>query len=324
MGFRRSTGWLVLAAALAGSTCIFPTESDQSVHVTVAPMRILIRGSETNASASAWQLLASGDSQSIPNASFVWSSSNPVVASIDVNGHIIGVKPGTALITAAPANFDQLAKAGTRTLRVAAPLEIDSVRGPNPGAPKRVKYGDTLTVYGVGVDSIILASIAGVDLIPHPYSDFRDASGYARKRFWVPAPATDGQLFYIGNGVFGSAVDTTHVTRQDIYDPNQTTPQPNTEPSRQNLNNPGPISQLPKFLFLNPALAFEVLPRGDTIGVEWYRFNKSDTTQELTFILSTPKSANLSSTFLTDSVSYNATSKSYALGPSAWTSGPGA
>src|SRR2546428_8486277 len=47
------------------ATCVFPTERDDSVHVTVDPLPVLIRGSDTYATARAWQILAAGDSQQI-------------------------------------------------------------------------------------------------------------------------------------------------------------------------------------------------------------------------------------------------------------------
>src|SRR5256885_1553875 len=123
---------LFSSATLA--TCVFPTARDSSVHVSVTRLRILIRGRDTTAKATAWQMVAPGDSQRIPNVSFVWSSSNPAVATVDNAGHIVGVNSGTAVIRAAAANFDKASATGDDTLRVSAPLEIDSVR------PKTVKY----------------------------------------------------------------------------------------------------------------------------------------------------------------------------------------
>src|SRR2546425_3453811 len=68
------------------ATCVFPTERDDSVHVTVDPLPVLIRGSDTYATARAWQILAAGDSQQIANVSFVWSSGDPLTATVDANG----------------------------------------------------------------------------------------------------------------------------------------------------------------------------------------------------------------------------------------------
>src|SRR6266550_679955 len=125
-------------------TCAYPTERDASVHVSVTPLKILIRGSDTIATASAWQMVGPADSQPIPNVAFVWSSSAPGVATVDNSGRIVGVNSGVALIRAAAANFDKGALLGEDTLRVTAPLEIDSV------VPDTARYGQVVTVFGPG------------------------------------------------------------------------------------------------------------------------------------------------------------------------------
>src|SRR5260370_17259012 len=153
---------LVLGAA-ALATCVYPTERDASVHVSITPIRVLLRGSEALASATAWQLLSPTDSQKILNVRFVWVSSNPLIASVNNEGRIVGVKSGTVVITAAATNFDALAKAGRDTLRVSAALEIDSVR------PKTVKYAERLRIYGTPVDSILQPTLPYANLLPLPF-----------------------------------------------------------------------------------------------------------------------------------------------------------
>ena len=150
--------------------------------------------------------MAGSDSQPIPNVVFVWTSSDPSIATVDAAGHVVGVKSGTVTITAAAANFDKGALAGVDTLRVAAPLEIDSVRH------KVVRYGEILSVYGVSVDSIFSASLHGAALIRVPFADTVFPSGTARSRWWVPPPARTDSLFFLGiTGGNGSATssDTT-------------------------------------------------------------------------------------------------------------------
>src|SRR5438552_129404 len=192
---RRTRGIDALALLFSSATlaaCVYPTRRDSSVHVSVTRLRILIRGKDTTAKATAWQMVAPGDSQRIPNVSVVWSSSKPAVATVDNAGHIVGVNSGTVVIRAAAANFDKGSATGDDTLRVSAPLEIDSVR------PKTVKYGEKLTIYGVGADSIFSASLAGAALIHVPLSDTVFKSGTARTRFWVPPPATTDSLGWNG------------------------------------------------------------------------------------------------------------------------------
>src|SRR2546422_262015 len=173
MPHHRGLGALALLfTSVTVGRCVFPTARDSSVHVSITPLKILIRGSDTVATATAWQVRGPGDSVAIPNVAFVWTSSDNTVATVDGHGHIVGIKSGTTLIRAAAANFDKAALPGQATLRVSAPLEIDSV------LPRTVKYGQTATVYGVGVDSIFQMSLGNAILIP--YAFFVPPSGTRR------------------------------------------------------------------------------------------------------------------------------------------------
>ncbi len=305
---------LVLTIATFGS-CVFPTEHDAAVHVSLTPMHVLLRGKDSTAKARAWQMIGPGDSALIPNVVFVWSSSDPNVATVDPAGHVVGVNSGTVIITAAAANFDKQARSATDTVRVSAPLEIDSVR------PKTVKYGQILSVYGVGVDSIFSATLSGAALIPVPFSDTVFARGTARSKWWVPPPAHTDSLFFLGisggNGIFGYVHgDTTKVTERDIYEPDDTTPQV------LNLDAPPPFSQTPSLVFFNPALAFETLKRGEKSGSDWYRLTQAET-RDLTIILTAPQVAGTFVTYLTDSLGWNSAAQTFTIGRDSWTFGPG-
>jgi Big-like domain-containing protein len=302
---RLGRGFIALAALFSFATietCVYPTEHDADVHVSVTPLPILIRGNDTAASARAWQMLAAGDSAEIANVSFVWTSSNPSVATVDAAGHIVGIKSGTTVIRAAAANFDKRSQPGEDTLRVAEPLEIDSIR------PQTVEFGETVTLYGVGVDSIFQASLGNGVLIPNVFTRVRDATGYARITYWVPPPSRRDSLFYIGNGVFGFSRDTVRVFQRDLYEPNDLTP------TTLDLDGPRPFPGTPfEFvLFLNPALAFEVLLRDSASGADWYRLQQA-TTRDLTIILTAPEVKGTFGAFVSNSLG----------GPSAWTLGPG-
>jgi hypothetical protein len=72
-------------------------------------------------------------------------------------------------------------------------------------------------------------------------------------------------------------------------------------------------------LVYNPALFFEPLKRGDTLGVDWYRFGHS-TARDLTIILTAPSVHGTFSTFVTDSLAWTGTT--YKLAPDGWTFGP--
>lgn len=294
--------------------CVFPTERDSSVHVSLSPVYILFRGNDTVVTARAWQMSGS-DSQPIPNVVFVWTSSDPSVATVDAAGHIVGVKSGTVIITAAAANFDKQALAASDTLRVTAPLEVDSVR------PKTVQYGEILSIYGVSVDSIISASLGGAALIRVPFADTVFPSGTARSRWWVPPPARTDSLFFLGitsgNGVLGYVHgDTTTVIERDLYEPDDTVPY------TIDLDAPPPFAAYPTIVFTNPALAFEALQRGAKTGVDWYRFTHTQT-QDLTIVLTAPQIAGTFVTYLTDSLGWNGTSQQYFIGKNSWTFGPG-
>jgi hypothetical protein len=315
--FMRPSGGLAALLVLAGcgllATCVFPTERDSAVHVSVTPLKILIRGTDTTATATAWRRTGPADSQPIPNVVFVWSSSDPGVAAVDARGHITGIKSGTARIRAAAANFDAAAAYGEDTLRVSERLEIDSIR------PQTVRYGETVTVYGVGVDSIFQARLGAGILIPYALfvPPLRDATGYAQARFWVPPPAVTDSLFFVGNGVFGFAHDTVRVIRRDLFEPNEIAPAViDLDTSR-----PFPGTPLAFLLFLNPALSFEGLPRGVTVGADWYRFRQS-APRDLTITVSSEVPGTFQ-TFLTDSLGFRASDSSYFLGRNAWTFGPG-
>src|SRR3989442_3436424 len=193
--------WAVLFSCATLATCVFPTERDDSVRVTVEPLPVLVRGDETYAPARAWHILAVADSQEIANVTFIWSSDDRRAATVDAAGHIVGIKSGTTAIRAAAANFDKRAAAGQIALRVANTLEIDSIR------PATVKYGEIVTVYGVGLlDTLgIGLSVGGAGLIPVPFSASQDAAGAGPIKDLVSPPAHTGPPFFIrARGVAGS------------------------------------------------------------------------------------------------------------------------
>ncbi|HVH09948.1 MAG TPA: Ig-like domain-containing protein [Gemmatimonadales bacterium] len=303
-------------------TCVFPTEHDASVHVSITPLHILLRGTTVVRRATAWQIISATDSQPIPNVRFVWSSSDPLTAAVDNEGHIVGIKSGSVTITAAAANFDKQARPGRDTVRVSAALEIDSV------SPDTVRYGDRLSIYGVGVDSIIQASLGSgpggraAVLFPVPFSTTEYANGTARSRYWVPPPATTDSLLFFGiangSGVFGFVHNSiTKVIPHDLYDPNQ------INPRRLDLTGPGPFPTVwPDTLLWNPALAFEELPVGATSGADWYRFHFAPP-KNVTVIIESPELAGTFQTFLSDSLGWSGTAKRYFIGHDSWTFGPG-
>src|SRR2546427_422275 len=313
---RRSRGLAALTIvgiSAVVAMCVYPTEHDSSVHVDLTHIAILLRGNDTAATATAWRILGAADSQPIPNVVFTWSSSNSSVATVDDAGHIVGITSGTVVIRAAARNFDKGQLAAADTIRVAAPLEIDSV------VPDTARYGQVVTVFGPGVDKIVLASMKGAFfLYPYPFSAQHDTTGYGQQKYWIPPPAESDRITFIGNGVVTASPDSTHVLKRDVYEPNE------TAPHRFDLDGPRPFpypgTAYNLLLVYNPALFFEPLKRGDTLGVDWYRFGHS-TARDLTIILTAPAVHGTFSTFVTDSLAWTGTT--YALGPDSWTVGPG-
>jgi len=288
----------IYVVSLIGSTCSFPEDQSPKVFVLIeAPHTFLLRGEVLRVHARAVRVVGS-DTVGVPNVVFDWSSAKPTLATVrrdtGSSATVTGVNSGTADIVARAANFDKAGE-GDLTIRVANPLEIDSVR------PRIAKYGEVLRVYGIGVDSIFLSSLGGVDLIPYPFSATRNkVTGEGRVSYWVPPPATSANLFYLGAGVFGFADSVTKVVPRDIFEPNDTIP------SKIDLDFGGPWPQLPFILFANPALAFEETPRA-TSGADWFDFTTTDTVSDYTLFIDFPLSGDTTGvrTFILDSLRYS-------------------
>lgn len=303
---RGTTALAVLLTSLTLGTCVFPTERDDAVYVTIDPLPVLLRGTDTFATARAWH-----GSQQLANVSFVWSTEDSSTATVDAAGHIVGIKSGTTMIRARAANFDKRSVPGEIALRVSSPLEIDSIR------PGTVRYGEVVTVFGVGLlDTLgVGLSIGDAFLIPVPFSEALAPNGASRISYWVPPPAHSAPMFYIGAGVFGFTTDTVQVLRRDLFEPNEASPTALDLEAR-----PFPGTFLDFLLFANPALAFEQLPRDVPVGVDWYRLSQN-TQRDLTIVVSSAVPGTFQ-TFLTDQLTFQASDTSYHIGPDSWTFGP--
>ena len=320
-GFDRATPIVILAVALTGATCAFPTDKSDKVLVTLeGPSQVVLRGQEMSVHARAWRVIGP-DTQPITNVAFAFGTGSSTTATVQNDGGgyatVTGVNSGNVHVTARAISFEQ-APEGDLLLRVSNPLEVDSVR------PKLVRFGDTITVYGVGVDSIFIAFLDNATQFDYPLPGIlstrtRDSLGFSTATFWVTPPAHTDRLSFIGPGVFGNAPDTTKVIPLDVLEPNEVAPR------TINLEAPPRIPAIPQILFLNPALAFEPLKR-DSLAVDWYRFTQTKT-RDLTIILSAPDVRGTFSTFLSDSLAFVPASgpnpATYTIGPNSWTLGPG-
>lgn len=297
----RATPVVLLAVALSGVTCAFPTDKSNDVFLIVSvPKQVVLQGQTLDVSATLWQRTGT-DSLEIKNTSFQWGTTNDARATVKDVGYgdaqVTGVSPGTVDLTVRAVSFEK-APTSYITLRVSKPLEIDSVR------PTTAHFGELLTVYGVGVDSIFVASLAGVNLIEYPFSRVRNSAGLGQISYWVPPPAHSDSLFYLGAGVFGFDTSTTDVLKDDLFEPNDSTP----ALIDLDLGSPWPGTALEPILFVNPALAFEPVER-EKLGQDWFRFSASDSTQALTFFITYPSVGTDTAgtrTFLLDSLAYAA------------------
>ena len=322
-GLNRAYSFIILAVTLAGVTCAFPTDKSNDVFIVVhtdGGKAVVLQGQKLGVQATLWQRMGT-DSAEIKNVAFEWSTTNADFATVKDAGsgdaEITGVLPGTVDLAVRAVSFEK-APTVYHTLRVSKPLEIDSIR------PSLVRYGDTITVYGVGVDSIFIALFDNATQFDYPIpfkipTRTRDSLGYATATFWVTPPAHSAQLTFFGPGVFGNAPDSTHVVPVDVYEPNEAAPR------SINLDAPPRFPAIPEIKFFNPALAFEPTKR-DSVGVDWFRFGQT-TPRDLTLILTAPELRGTFSTFLSDSLLVVPASPpnppTYSIGPRSWTLGPG-
>lgn len=317
-GFNRAIIVVILTV-----TCALPTDKSSEVFVVVQTTlgrRVVLQGDTLGVAATLWQRVGA-DSVEIKNAAFQWSTTDATLATVKDAGYggaeVTGVRPGIVDLTARAVSFEKSQTAYV-TLRVSKPLEIDSVR------PSLVRFGDTITVYGVGVDSIFIAFLNGAVQLDYPIppniiTRTRDSLGFATATFWVTPPARTDALQFFGPGVFGNAPDTTRVLPFDVLEPNEIAPR------SINLDGPPRVPAIPQIKFINPALAFEVAKR-DSLAVDWYRFGQT-TPRDLTLILTAPEIRGTFSTFLSDSLVFVPASPpnppTYTIGPNSWTLGPG-
>jgi hypothetical protein len=302
--FDRPASLAAIAVALAAVTCSFPTDKSNEVYVTIeSPSLVVLDGDEMSVRARAWRLVGTpdsgnGDDEALANVDFAWYTSAGTVARVqkDAAGYatIQGIGPGKADITARAVAFESAADA-TLPIRVSGFLEIDSV------TPSAVKWGDKITLWGVGVQFAFSVSLPGANLIPDTLT-YTQSNGLSSMQFWVPQPARTDRLFVVGPGIFFSPPDSVTVDTVDLYEPNT------TSPALLSLDGPGPYpTKLPSLLFFNPALAFEELPRDTLTGYDWYRFTRSDSSRPMTFIMRPQGNTDSSGLFIvfSDSIEFN-------------------
>ena len=300
---------LVLMIGAGILACSESTEAVNQAYVTIGSgSPVVLRGEQLELNARLWTRTSPGDSVEVKNAELVWSSDDPTLASLtpkDNNTAVAtGVNSGIVQIRAVATGF-QGSTPATFSLRVSDPLEIDSIR------PAVVRYGEKATMYGVGVNSLFLASLQGAALVPDTFSVSLGAGGVGQFSFWVPPPARSGRVIVLNPTQIVVAPDSTRVVEEDLYEPNASAPQVLDVSA-------GPFPALPAIRYYNPALAFENLSRDDTLGVDWYRLSGTTPGTDMTFIFVAPGLKNGHFSFLASTVT-NADS----VGTPGWTIGSG-
>jgi hypothetical protein len=196
--------------------CAFPNDQSENVTVTIdSPRAVVVRGRELRIRARAWVSGQEGELLPVPGVSFLWSSSDPDVARVSGGpggeATVVGLNPGPATITVTPADFAD-GRPAQLVVRIASLVEIDSV------TPRSVHYGDQVTVYGVGLGSLVRLTLGETSLIPDSASFTGDSSGYGSERFWIPYPAVSDRVLAISSEGAAPSPDSTLVIQTDIYD----------------------------------------------------------------------------------------------------------
>jgi hypothetical protein len=271
--------------------CAGPTDLSPTLWVTIeSPSAVLLRGTQTLVQARVWRPGADGDSIELHNVTLLWSSEEPNIATVEQGGagrgRVTGVNSGIVHIRALAPGYENATPA-VLPLRIANPLEIDSI------SPDTVRYGDRVTMYGIGVGDLFFVGLGSGFLISDSLSIGGDRKGLSYQSFWVPWPAQSGNIFAAGSGQLVAAADTTIVLPWDLYEPNE------LAPTEIQLDGPAPFPAVPAIRFFNPALAFEDI-RQFPFGLDWYRLRAANRDAPYTIIFASAALGGAHTTFLTD------------------------
>jgi hypothetical protein len=271
----------VLGAFVA---CAFPTDGSDAVSVRIdAPSTTVIRGETLLLHARAIIRHPDGSDPGYAQATIDWSSDDQSIAAVtgypDGSAIVRGINTGQVTIRAVARDYLD-AQAGQQSIRVSNTVAIDRV------TPDTVRYGDQLTISGVGlgrVDQVLLGESA---LIPDTASFSGDPLGEGSMRFWVPYPARTAHVVAIASEGFSAPADS-----ETVVVPVNTLGSP--EGSQTILNLDGPQVAPHGVLFFNPALALtreaEVVSPGTSqpILVNVFHLVRSDTTRPFTVQIAT-------------------------------------
>jgi hypothetical protein len=265
-----------LALLLFG--CLLPSDDSESVFVTIEPASAVVgRGGTLELRAHAWLTVEDGSIRRLDGATFRWSSTDPSIASVTTGlagqATITGVRSGSVRVVAVVDEFEK-AEPGSAELRVANTVEIDRV------VPGTVRFGERLTIHGVGLDKVDRVLLGDAPLIPDSASFTGDSAGIGTMRFWVRAPASSDRLLAVAReGFSASSPDTVFVLPEDVYETGDTLPVA--------VSLDGPPVRSPAVLFYNPALSIEGIATTEDSapGIDNFRFTRSAPSGPLTMII---------------------------------------
>jgi hypothetical protein len=299
---------LALAAVAVGSLgCVLPTDRSSGLRVELLEtLPTLLLKDSLRLSA---RVVDSGGAE-IPHAAVAFASSNPTVFIVAPDGTLRAVGVGTATLSVTAVGFAE-ATAFTQLLRVRGKLEVDSIR------PLAVRFGDSIEIFGVGLDpdSLFSISIGGVDAEASAFvpQDPDRPEREAMLRVWVPPPAPRRSAMTL-LGFAGGIVlfDTIDVTQRDLFEPNDTVP--------RNLGNLADG-------FRNPALALEARireandPAADREPADWFTFDNPVTQDRTVVFVSEGGLGQAFGVVLADSLEWSPAAQDYAVGPASWAVG---
>ncbi len=224
---------------------------------------------------------------------------------MDANGLLRAVAVGSTTVSATAVEFAD-AQAVSQPAVVRGLIELDSV------VPTTAKFGELLEIYGVGLmpESLFAVAFGGVpaEIFDFTPVDPQEPQQLGSIRVWMTPPAGRRSALTV-LGFNGGVVfpDTVNVTQRDVYEPNSFMP--------------SALGAVP-LGFQNPALAFEVRVRDDTIpAVDWYTFTNATTQDRTLALFSEGAGAETFSVFLTDSLAFDPFF-GYFIGWDSWTIGP--
>jgi hypothetical protein len=262
-----------MVAVATLQACVFPTDDSDALSVRIdALSTTVIRGEALLLHASAVSREPSGTASRPGVVTFTWSSDDERIATVtagnDGYATVQGINPGRVTIRAVARDYRN-AEPGTRTIRVSNTVAIDSV------VPDTVRYGEQVTIHGVGLGRVNQLILEQTALIPDLASFAGDALGEGSIRYWVPYPARSGHALAIATDGFSAPAATpTVVVPENVYH------SAGGLPTVIDLD--GPALAEDGTLFYDPALALT-----PDAGVNTFHLARSDTTRPLTSVVST-------------------------------------